>query len=321
MIISECLPRFQNHLKVVLGFRPGTIDRYSYTLLKYEKWVLSRGVEGGIDEVTGLEGKALILDWLKDLFYHQGNIKSSSRASKLAAIKKFFAYLVYDDAIDKNEDPAVNIPSPKVAKVMPQKFSTAQLKAIFSAPDLTSYMGIRDLAILTVLYGCGPRVEEIREMGLNDLRFTGNDIYIYIQGKGAKERTVRLRRRASSNLRNWLVIREQYAAPGERALFVSFRPPCPGTNLSKVSYNKILKKYAAAVGIKNERVFVHKVRSTFATDLYDADHGLIEISMLLGHSSVETTQGYIAISEKVLKKTAISDKRWKELEGREDVQL
>lgn len=312
MIISDCLPRFQEHLKVVLGFRDGTIKRYCYTLRRFEKWIASRGVECGIDAIS----QADIEDWLKDLFYNQGNMKNSSRASKLAAIKKFFAYLVYDKAIDKNEDPAVNIPSPKVAKVMPQKFSTSQLRAIFTAPDLGSPMGIRDLAILTVLYGCGPRVEEIREMGLDDLRFTGNDIYVYIQGKGAKERTVRLLRRASSNLRNWLVIREQYAAPGERALFVSFRPPQVGSNLSKVSYNNILKKYAAAVGIKNERVFVHKVRATFATDLYDADHGLIEISMLLGHSSVETTQGYIVISDKVLKKTAISDKRWKELEGR-----
>lgn len=314
MIISDCLPRFQEHLKVVLGFREGTIKRYCQTLIKFEKWICSRGVEGGIDTVS----QGDIEDWLKDLFYHQGNTKNSSRASKLAAIKKFFAFLVYDGAIDKNADPAVNIPSPKVAKVMPQKFSTAQLQAIFTAPDVTTPMGIRDLAILTVLYGCGPRVEEIREMGFDDLRFAGNDIYIYIQGKGAKERTVRLRRRASSNLRNWLVIREQYAAPGERALFVSFRPPQVGSNLSKVSYNNILKKYAAAVGIKNERVFVHKVRATFATDLYDADHGLIEISMLLGHSSVETTQGYIVISDKVLKKTAISDKRWKELEGGSD---
>ena len=314
MIISDCLPRFQEHLKVVLGFSTGTIDRYCYTLTRFEKWITSRGVEGGIDTISRDD----ILDWLKDLFYNQGNIKNSSRASKLAAIKKFFDYLVYDGAIDKDKNPAANIPSPKVAKVMPQKFSTAQLKAIFTAPDRGSPMGIRDLAILTVLYGCGPRVEEIREMGLDDLRFAGNDIYIYIQGKGAKERTVRLRSRASSNLRNWLVIREQYAAQGERALFVSFRPPQVGSNLSKVSYNNILKKYAAAVGIKNERVFVHKVRATFATDLYDADHGLIEISMLLGHSSVETTQGYIVISDKVLKKTAIPDKRWKELEERDD---
>ena len=315
MIISECIPRFQKHLKVILGLAPGTIDGYSRILIRFEGWIVDRGVEGGIDDISGFEGKALIENWMKDLFYYYNNQKSTSRAAKLAAIKKFFEFLVYDGAITAEANPAINIPSPKLAKVMPQKFSTAQLKAIFTAPDRGSPMGIRDLAILTVLYGCGPRVEEIREMGLDDLRFAGNDIYIYIQGKGAKERTVRLRRLASTNIRNWLVIREQYAAQGERALFVSFRPPTPGTNLSKVSYNKILKKYAAAVGIKNERVFVHKMRSTFATDLYDAGHGLIEISMLLGHSSVETTQGYIAISEKVLKKTAIPDRRWKELEG------
>ena len=319
MIISDCLPRFKEHLKVILGLAPGTIDGYSRILTRFECWIIDRGVEGGIDDISGLEGRSLIEEWMKALFYHYNNQKNTSRAVKLAAIKKFFEFLVYDGAITPDANPAKDIPSPKQAKVMPQKFSTAQLKAIFTAPDITTPMGIRDLAILTVLYGCGPRVDEIREMGFNDLRFTdnGKDIYIYIQGKGAKERTVRLRRRASANIRNWLVIREKYAAPGEQALFVSFRPPTPGTNLSKVSYNKILKKYAADVGIKNERVFVHKMRSTFATDLYDEGFGLIEISMLMGHSSVETTQGYIVISEKVLKKTAISDKRWKELEERD----
>ena len=253
---------------------------------------------------------------MKNLFFHGRNMKNSSRASKLSAIKSFFAFLLYDGAISSNEDPAARIPSPKVTKVMPQKFSTAQLSAIFAAPDLIKPEGIRDIAILKTLYGIGPRVSEIKNVTLDDIRHAGNDLLIYIHGKGAKERVVRLRSRAADAVRQWLVIRDKFAAPGERALFVSFRPPRPGTKMSEVSFNAILKKYAAAVGIKDERVFVHKLRSTFATDLYDSGEvGLIEISILMGHESIETTRDYIAISEKFLRKAAISNKRWKELEN------
>lgn len=316
MLITDCLPRFENHLKVILGLSAGTIDQYRRHLVRFQGWLQSRGVQGGNDlqEISQTD----IEDWMKHLFLHGGNLQNSARAVKLAAIKKFFAFMVYDKAIDAGQDPAVNIPMPKIARKMPQKFSTQQLQDILAAPDLGKPQGIRDKAILMVLYGLGPRVDEIRNIDIDNLRFSGKDIYIYIKGKGAKERTVRLMSRPSEALRCWLAIREKYVALGELAVFISFRPPKIGTRMSPVSYNKILKKYAAAVGITDERVFVHKVRSTFATDLYDMGHGIKEISIILGHTSIETTNGYISISEKALKKTSIPNTRWKELEGRAD---
>lgn len=316
MLITDCLPRFEDHLKVILGLATGSIDQYRRHLTHFQSWLQTRGVQGGNDllEITQLD----IEDWMKYLFLHGGNLQNSTRAGKLAAIKKFFEFMVYDKAIDAAQNPAVNIPAPKISRKVAQKFSTQQLQDILGAPDLTTAQGIRDKAIMMALYGLGTRVDEIRNIDIDDLRNSGKDIYIYIKGKGAKERTVRLMSRPSEALRCWLAIREKYAAQGERAVFISFRPPKIGTRISPVSYNKILKKYAALVGIKDERVFVHKVRSTFATDLYDMGHGIKEISILLGHKSIETTNGYIAISEKALKKTAIPNSRFKELEGRSD---
>ncbi|MFQ5736902.1 MAG: tyrosine-type recombinase/integrase [Thermodesulfobacteriota bacterium] len=323
MQILSYLPQFREYLSVLLGRRPGTVTRYCRAVESFTEWFGSRGGSGGnaepnVRSITRDDIEA----WMKHLFLHQGNIKNISRAAKLSALKAFWRFLVYKGVI--KEDPLTLIPSPKVTRPMPQKFSTLQLKQIFSGPDLSTDRGVRDMAILKVLYASGPRVDEIRSLSVEDLRTSGGDIYLYYHGKGGKERVVRLRRNPSEALRRWLVVRERYINSEDpdsaRSLFVSMSYNSRGRRLSVQAYNAVLKKYAALVGIRNERVFTHKMRATFATDLYDMGFGLIEISNLLGHESVETTQLYIAISEKALKKTAIPDKRWRELErkGGED---
>ncbi len=110
---------------------------------------------------------------------------------------------------------------------------------------------------------------------------------------------------------------EGQTEPAESGLYNPGRKsPSRGKRLSKVGFNRTLKKHAAAVGGQGGvRVFVHKMRSTFATDLYDEGHGLKEISIVMGHSSIAITERYVSISEKVLKQTMISTRRWKNVLG------
>ena len=319
MNMSDCIARFTDNLIVYRGMQPSTASRYITHVRQFETWFGSRGVEGGASPIDVTQ--ADIEGWLKYLYFELSN-QNATRAAKLAAIKKFFAYLVYDGLIDNNNNPAALIPTPKFSKTMPLVFSTQQLQGIFSAPDETTPRGIRDKAILTVLYGTGPRVNEIRNLNLADLQFSGSGAHLhYKKTKGVKQRIVRLGE--IDPLQRWLAIREAHVNAGDpdaaTAVFVSLKMGSkPGSRLSTVSFNNILKNYAALVKIKNDRVFVHKMRATMATDLYDAGVGLIEISYMLGHESVDTTQRYIARSETALKKTSITRKRWNELKRRDD---
>jgi len=331
MNIETMLERFRGFLSVIRGLRPLTVRRYTRAVERFFEWYLSRGVQGGkpgsgpppsltasldVSLITAEDIEA----WLKDLYYHHANFQNVSRSSKLSALKVFWQWLLARGLIQTG--PVSLIPSPRVVRPMPKKFTTSQLSRIFGAPDVTTPRGIRDLAILKTLYGTGPRVNEIRGLNLDDVHPSGpSSVYLHYQTKGGKERMVRLARNPSEALLRWCAIREAHAAPGVRALFVSLQQPTPGTRLSNKAYNSILKKYAAAIGITTERVFVHRMRTTFATDLYDLGYNILEISIQMGHSGVETTQRYIAVSERALKKTAIPEKRWRELEKMEERRL
>lgn len=319
MDILTYLPEFKEHLSILMGRRDGTIRRYVRTVEKFREWLMNRGAGGNSSVLRATEiTRAHVEAWLKDLFYHQGNLKNVSRATKLAAIKAFWRFLEDQGVITGS--PLKNIPSPRVQRSMPQKFSTLQLRRIFSAPDQGTPIGLRDIAVLKLLYGAGPRVDEIRCLDVGDLHQSGPDIYIHFhETKGGKERLVRLRKNPSAALMHWLTIRPEFVEGDNSSLFVSMAHNTRGWRLSVKTYNSILKRYAALMGITNERVFVHKMRSTFATDLYDLGCGLLEISLLMGHTSIETTQRYIAVSETALKKTAITAKRWKELERNEEI--
>lgn len=314
--IKTYIEGYKEYLLILRGRASGTVKRYVRALEVFDEWLTNRGgafppAPVPAASVTHADVEA----WMKDLFYHHGNLQNISRAAKLSALKSFWQYLKYSGVIEAN--PLALIPSPKVQRPMPQKFSTSQLRRIFTAPDLSTHRGVRDMAILKLLYGSGPRVDEIRELNVDSLHVSGSDIYLhYTKTKGGKERIVHLRRNPSEALVRWLTFRASFVADGEQALFVSMSRSASGVRMSAKAYNEILKKYAVMAGITSERVFVHKMRATFATDLYDLGFGVLEISYLMGHDSVETTQRYIAISETALKKTAIPDRRWRELEER-----
>lgn len=301
---------FNEHLVVIRGRRPGTVKRYLRALEVFHAWLEVRGVRGA-DDIAAIT-RDDVEAWLKDLFYHSGNLKNVSRAGKLSAIKCFWRFLFYKRLLVEN--PMELIPAPRVQRPVPQKFSTSQLQKIFGAPDRSTPLGVRDFAILEFLYATGPRVDEVRRLSLDDLTPQGSGFLVRFFTKGGKERLVPMGKTPSSALMAWLAVRDAHAEPSDEALFVSMARNMPGRRMSVGAYNEVLKRAAACVGITNERVFVHKVRATYATDLYDMGYGIKEISLLMGHNSVATTERYIAISETALKKTRIPEKRWRELE-------
>lgn len=308
-------------LSIQKGQRPSTVAQYEKVVRSFFAWVKVQGHQPDPGAVTRED----VGNWMKALFYDQGNISNQSRASKLSALRSFFAWLKYSRHIAN--DPTQGIPSPKVQETLPQKFSTEELRLLFAAPRRDKIMGLRDLAILKTMYAAGPRVSELVNLDVSHVIDSGGFVRLQIiDGKGGKSRTITIRSNPSRALREWLLIRRDIETP-DPALFIRLKGP--PTRLTDKSAQNILKKYACMIGIDAADVFVHKMRATFASDLYDSgnDHcphcrrqisyvGPVEVAMLLGHEPTDlaTVMRYIAISERVLRKTAIPDRRFNEIE-------
>ncbi len=266
--------------------------------------------------------QADVQGFMKALFFRYSCKHNSTRAQKLSSLKAFFRYLNYAGVTENN--PAANIRSPKFQRKMPTIFLTEELALLFSACDEASALGLRDLAILKTIYAAGLRVSELCALEIGDVTDRGGYIRLKIKGKGAKERMVTLRTNPSATLRKWLSFRATLETVHSR-LFVSSKAHT--SPLVPRSITNILKKYAALAGIPSADAFVHKLRATWATDLYDSGRDncprcghaiekidILEICMLAGWSETKTAMRYIAVSEKVLNKTALPDRRFREIE-------
>lgn len=311
------LNNWREHQESLLGRSAASVRTYVDNTKQFISWLETNGKNTIPKEIT----RADINEYLKSLYYKQ-NYVNATRSTKLSAIRSFFNFLQYEGII--TNDPSKGVPSPKKVQNIPQMFTTEELSLIFSAPDLSKKVGIRDLAMLMTMYGAGLRVSEVNQLDIDSIKDSGGYIRLQIHGKGYKKRMLVLSATPSKKLREWLVVRVNIQTE-IRALFISFhRKP---TRLSVVSLALILKKYAKMVKIPSSEVFCHKMRSTWATDLYDSgqDHcsycnrpinkvGIMEIRILAGWNDINTAQRYIAMSDKVINKTKIPEKRWKVLE-------
>ncbi len=302
------------------GHKARGVEQYAKIVRSFFHWLPG----AGFPTDPCLTPQDAINEWQKALFYDQGNMSNASRASKLSALRSFFNWMQYTGLI--SEEPTKGVPTPKVHEHLPQKFSTEELRAIFAAPDKSTLRGLRDLAILMTLYASGPRVSELCNLDLNNVHDSGGVIRLhFVDGKGGKDRTITIRERPAKVLRAWIAARVGLQTD-HQAVFVRLHGHIY-TRLSVDSAQDILKKYAGKVGIQTAEVFVHKLRSTFASDLYDSGHeecprcgckihhiDLLMVQLALGHDDPKTTMPYIAISDRHLQKTSIPNQRFKEIE-------
>lgn len=314
------------HERVHLGRQPSGVDRYRRNVEMFLEYLKGNDIPLEAEKI----GRPDIDGFMKWLYFEKKNLKNSSRANKLIAVRSFFKFLIYAGVIKKN--PTEGIPSPRVQTRFPQQFSKEELAYIFSKPNMTTEAGRRDKALLNTIYGAGLRVSEVCNLTMRDVVDRGSGyIRVDIIGKGDKNRTNTLRTVPSRILREWLTIRVAQGAKLDDPVFIRLKGPIShfvqGEALSNVSINNILKKYAKQVGIISSDAFVHKLRATAAIRLYDSGDekcprcgfhiqqiDIYEIKNWLGHESLSTVESYIKISERRQKKTAIPDRHWHELE-------
>lgn len=222
-------------------------------------------------------------------------LSSNSAARYYSSIKGFFRYLFIQNYIKEN--PMEKVSSPKLKKGLPLVLSVSEVDSILSRPDTSKVLGLRDKALLELLYACGVRVSELLGLKVSDLFF--NEEIIRVFGKGSKERLVPVGRSAVKRIKEYLIKSRSMLEKkhkSENFLFLNKR----GTKLSRMGIWKIVDKYVKDAGIKKE-VHPHTFRHSFATHLLEGGADLRAVQEMLGHADISTTQIYTHIDREYIK--------------------
>lgn len=275
-------------LVMVRGYRAQTTgQRYVLSLARWGAWCAEHGVDYA-------EAKTEDLDAYMRWLYAGQRLAASSRAVMAVATRSFYAWR---SSRRGGRNCAHEVRVPKRPKRMPRKYTPGQLRKLFAAIEETRSAPerIRDRAILLLLYASGIRREELCTLRLADVTIESQRIAtLKIRGKGAKERLVAIEGPVVAALGEWLEVRrkdERQAGIVEFFSAVKMRAP-----LKPEGLERIVKRTAQRAGLSQWGV--HMFRITFATQLYDDGVDIERIRTVLGHESIETTRGYIAVANR-----------------------
>jgi integrase/recombinase XerD len=218
-----------------------------------------------------------------------------SVARWIVAARGFFAYLIAEGLIA--EDPTAHLDSPRIWRSLPKVLSFGEVEALLRAPDRGEPRGLRDAAMLEVLYATGLRVSELLRLRLGDLHLDAG--YLRCWGKGSKERVVPLGGEADAALQRYLAEGRPSLMQGKRTdcLFVNPR----GGQLTRQGFWKKIKRYALKAGIRTP-ISPHVVRHSFATHLLENGADLRSVQIMLGHADISTTQIYTHVNRERLRR-------------------
>jgi len=295
--MQEALNRYVNYLEAERGLSPYTVRNYTMDLIGN----YARGAEKGFfqflraKQVSSLDevDKQVMRDYMSWLM-SQGVVKSSI-ARKLSAIRSFYRYLVREQMVPAN--PLEKASSPKLDRRLPSFLTIAEMVRLLEAPDRTTPQGLRDRALLELLYAAGLRVSELESLNLEQLNIETNEIRVW--GKGSKERMVLIGEPAAHALSNYLTHSRPTLLSKKKANAVFLNQY--GGRLPARRIQKILDKCARKAGLE-KKVHPHVLRHTFATHLLDGGADLRVVQELLGHAQLATTQIYTHVSQSQARK-------------------
>jgi len=290
------LDKFIAQLEVERNFSPHTLISYRGDLKTFIDFLK----KDRIDDVNKI-GRLQVRKFLANLAGK--NLKKSTIARKLSSIRSFFKYLSQEKIIGQN--PIIYIPTPKKIKRVPSFLDLDEVRLLVELPDRSKLGGLRDRAILEVLYGSGLRVGELLNLNVNDVDMIGG--MIKVRGKRAKERLVPIGEMGLSSIESYLRIRKlsqgstfpksRDSSYANEPLFLNAR----GSRLTTQGINTIFHKYIRLASIKRG-VSPHTLRHTFATHLLDAGCDLRAVQEMLGHTSLSTTQIYTHVTTERLRR-------------------
>jgi len=269
------------------GLARPTLDSYRRDLEGFARW--RNGAGGGL----GGADRAILFDYLA--WRTREGYSPRSNARLLSAWRAFFALRLRHGL--RSDDPTALLEPPKLPRSLPKALAESQIEALLAAPDTGTPLGLRDRAMLELMYAAGLRVSELVDMPSTAVNLRQG--VIRVLGKGSKERLVPL----GEESQHWLEHYLAQARPGlagkqaREPLFLGARGAAP----SRQEFWSLVKRYAAAAGIDPARISPHGLRHSFATHLLNHGADLRALQMLLGHSSLSTTQIYTLVAREQLK--------------------
>jgi integrase/recombinase XerD len=277
---------YLDHLRVERGLSPHTLEGYGRDLRRLEAHAREAGVS-----VASL-GQAALAAYLGELRGEGLGPRSVARA--VHALRGFYRFAVREGALPA--DPMENLKAPRAFKALPRFLSASQVEALLEAPDAKTGLGVRDRAVLEVLYATGLRVSELIGLRPADVELSAGVLTCF--GKGRKERLVPVGGEARRWLERYLVeVRPGLAASGAPWLFLSSR----GGRLSRMGLWGIVRRHAVSAGIEG-RLTPHVLRHSFATHLLENGADLRALQAMLGHADISTTQIYTHVTRERLRR-------------------
>ena len=269
------------------GLSRQTLASYRRDLEGFARW--RDGVGGGL---RGAD-RATLFDYLR--WRTQDNYSPRSNARLLSALRAFFAFALRRG--DRNDDPTALLEPPKLPRTLPKALAESQVDALLATPDIATPIGLRDRAMLELMYAAGLRVSELVNLPATALNLRQG--VIRVMGKGSKERLVPLGEEAQHWLQQYLDEARPRLA-GKQALAPLFLT-AGGQAPTRQQFWQLVKHHAAAAGIDPARISPHGLRHSFATHLLNHGADLRALQMLLGHASLSTTQIYTLVAREHLK--------------------
>ena len=284
--MHEPTAAFLNYVQVERGLAPNTLAAYRLDLAKFARFCQQRRL------APARADRQQVVDFLGTLY--QQHLDSRSVARVLVTLRNFFRFLRQEGMIRR--EPTEHIEAPRTWKRLPKFLSLDEVERLLAAPENRSTRGLRDRAMLEVLYATGLRVSELVNLRVADVQLEAG--YLRCLGKGSKERVVPLGKKALAALEAYL----RHARPHlvrrrpSPHLFLSQR----GQAMSRQNFWRLLRQHARQAGLR-ARLSPHVLRHSFATHLLERGADLRSVQLLLGHADISTTQIYTHVAQERLR--------------------
>ncbi len=284
-MLDNYLKNFISFLKIEKGLSKNTISSYSDDLLKFKEFLKKNKIS--VNKINS----EILLEYVK--FLYSKGLKDSSIARNIVTIRNFLKFLMQEKIIKEDLSEALSIP--KLWKKLPIYLTEEEVKALLEAPDITSPMGVRDRAMLELMYASGLRVSEAINLKIEDINLEFS--YLKCKGKGSKERLVPFGNVAKKWIEEYLInFRHIFLKKVNDYIFLNRR----GGKLTRQWVWKMIKKYAILANI-DKKISPHTLRHSFATHLLEHGADLRTVQVMLGHSDISTTEIYTFVTENHLR--------------------
>lgn len=287
---ASLLDEFSDSLWLEDGLSRNTLDSYRNDLRLFSHWLKTRNQDN--TQVLAGATHSDLLEFLASRVSTQ--IKASTTSRELSSLKRFYRFLLRQGRIAS--DPSLNIETPKLVRSLPESLTEEEVEKLLSMPDVKQPLGLRDRAMLEVLYATGLRVSELINLKYSQVSMDAG--VLRVMGKGRKERLSPLGEESLS----WLKRYTKEARPEllddivTDTIFVTMR----GAAMTRQAFWYLIRRYALLVGV-TKQLSPHTLRHAFATHLLNHGADLRVVQLLLGHADISTTQIYTHIARERLK--------------------